>query len=36
MAFGREKNASLHEFCIAQIVEVSELNRDNQGDRNDR
>ena len=36
MALGREENASLCEFCIAQVVEVSGLSHDNQGDRNDR
>lgn len=33
---GRGENASLREFCIAQVVEVSELSRDNQSDHNNR
>ena len=32
----REENAGLREFCSAQVVEVYELSRDNQGDRNNR
>lgn len=35
-AMGREENAGLHEFCIAQVVEVCELSRDNRGDRSNR